>query len=48
MQRILDMKAEAIRMQFKLQIAEAELALGKKRDEVDKQLAAANEKNKDT
>ena len=47
MQRILDMKAEAIRMQFELQIAEAELALGKKRDEIDKQLTAANEKNKD-
>ena len=43
MQKILDMKAEAIRMSFELKMQEAEQALNKKRDEIDKQLVAAEE-----
>jgi hypothetical protein len=46
MQKILDMKAEAIRMQFELKIKEAELALAKKREDVDKKLVEADEKGK--
>ena len=46
MQKILDMKAEAIRMQFELKIKEAELALAKKREDVDKKLIEADDKGK--
>ena len=44
MQKILDMKAEAIRLSFELKMQEAEQALNKKRDEIDKELVAAEEK----